>query len=555
MVSKRYFPGTLMLLILLILSLTGCQLPEGSLSGQILTKDAPSEKAEIANQQMSVEPGWSAKKAEKITLDWYVNFAWFNTSWGENLVSKKITEETGVDINFITPSGNGSEKLKSLIASDTLPDILTMSWSEEAISDLIAEGDVYALDTLADQYDLYWYQTTDPVIVDWYTNSDGHIYGYPNYALTPKDYKTYDNIPSNQTFLVRKDIYEAIGSPDMTTPEGFQAAVEKAAQMYPKVGSEPLIAVGAHEFTDYGNVSFDEYLANFLAIPYEKDGKFYDRYIDPELIRWLKMFRVLGEKGLLSPDIFWDKRVQMEEKIAKGRYFCMLYQYTDMADQQRALYGNDPDSIYIAVDGPRNSLGKNPTLPGMGINGWTVTMISKNCEYPDRAIQLFSYFMSEHGQQMTWQGVEGKTWFRDENVAQMESQWRSLLQTDRKIYDQEYGADATYWMFSNMKYSSKGRTEKFEPVAQLKRWTYPYVFNPTPYQIILESGSQEAIVQEKIDREWGEVLPQLLLADSEKEFNKIWFDFIQKRNVWGVSQVLRKKTELMNDVKAKMELP
>ena len=163
--------------------------------------------------------------------------------------------------------------------------------------------------------------------------------------------------------------------------------------------------------------------------------------------------------------------------------------------------------------------------------------------------------MSEHGQQMTWQGVEGKTWSSGENVPQLDSHWKSILQTDRKIYDQEYGADATYWMFSNWKDSDKGRTERFEPVAQLKRWTYPYVFNPTPYQILLASGSQEAIVQEKIDREWGEVLPQLLLAGSEKEFNKLWFDFIQKRNVWGVSQVLRKKTELMNDVKAKMELP
>ncbi len=41
--------------------------------------------------------------------------------------------------------------------------------------------------------------------------------------LHQKQVKEHDDIISNQTFLVRKDIYEAIGSPDMTTPEGFKA--------------------------------------------------------------------------------------------------------------------------------------------------------------------------------------------------------------------------------------------------------------------------------------------------------------------------------------------
>ncbi len=71
----------------------------------------------------------------------------------------------------------------------------------------------------------------------------------------------------------------------MTTPEGFMNAVRKAAELYPQIDGEPLIPIGAHDFTDTGCVSFDQYLQNFLAIPYEKDGKFYDRYTDEEYIR------------------------------------------------------------------------------------------------------------------------------------------------------------------------------------------------------------------------------------------------------------------------------
>lgn len=83
--------------------------------------------------------------------------------------------------------------------------------------------------------------------------------------------------------------------------------------------------------------------------------------------------------------------------MARGRYFCMLYQYSDMLTQQKILYANDPDSIYMAVEGPRNANGDDPLRPTTTINGWTVTLISKNCKHPERAIAFLDYLMSEHG--------------------------------------------------------------------------------------------------------------------------------------------------------------
>ena len=72
-------------------------------------------------------PAWQKyAKEDPVTLDWYVNYSWFATPWGENLVSKTITEETGVDVNFITPIGTETEKLNALIASDSLPDLITL---------------------------------------------------------------------------------------------------------------------------------------------------------------------------------------------------------------------------------------------------------------------------------------------------------------------------------------------------------------------------------------------------------------------------------------------
>ena len=497
-------------------------------------------------------PAWQRYAGEPITFDWYINYSWFTTGWGENIVSKKITEETGVNIRFITPSGNENEKLNTLIAADSLPDFITLGWWETQVDEMIDRDMVYALNELADEYDPYFYQVSDADAVRWYTQEDGNIYIYPNSSYSAKDIEEHDNIGSNQTFLVRKDIYEAIGSPDMTTPEGFQAAVEKAYEMFPTVDGESLIPVGAHVFNNQGNVSFDKYLMNFLAVPFEKDGEIYDRYTDEDYITWLKMFRRLGEEGLLADDIFIDQRTQMEEKMAKGRYFCMIYQHTDMAAQQKELYANHPERIYIAVDGPKNAAGDDHTLTTTGINGWTVTLISKNCEHPERAIAFFDYLLSEQGQLRVSLGVEGETFDYVDGKPVVKEEVNALLNTDRAEYDRIYGADDAYWMLQDDIVQLQWKQEASEPLRQIFEWSYRYPVYNGQYDSLLPKGSKEAFKDNRIEALWSETLPKLLLAESEEEFDEIFTKFLEQREEYGFKEVQAAKTELMKRAKEKL---
>ena len=497
-------------------------------------------------------PAWQEYAQEPIEFDWYINYSWFTTGWGENVVSRKITEETGVSLNFITPSGNESEKLNALIAADSLPDFITLGWWESQVDEMINADKVYALNELADEYDAYFYQVSDADVVNWYTREDGNIYGYPNSSFTPKDLEEHDNIGSNQTFMVRKDIYEAIGSPDMTTPEGFQAAVEKAYEMFPVVDGEPLIPVGAHVFNEQGNVSFDQYLMNFLAVPFEENGEIYDRYTNEDYITWLKMFRRLGEEGLLTDDIFIDQRTQMEEKLAKGRYFCMIYQHTDMAAQQKELYASHPERIYLAVDGPKNPAGDDHTLTTTGINGWTVTLISKNCAHPERAIAFMDYMLSEQGQLRIMLGVEGETFDYVDGKPVIREKVKQLLSTDRAEYDRIYGADDAYWMLQNNVMQLQWQQEIAEPLRQITEWSYPYAFYNGQYDSFLPDGSQEAYEDSKIEALWSKTLPELLLAESEERFDEIYAQYIETREEYGFAHVQAAKTELMKEAKEKL---
>lgn len=498
------------------------------------------------------EPAWRRYAADPVSFDWYVNYSWFAAGWGENVVSRKITEETGVSLRFITPAGNESEKLNALIAADSLPDFITLGWWEPQINEMIDRDMVYALNVLADEYDPCFYQVSDADAVGWYTQEDGNIYCYPNSSYSAKDLEEHDNIGSNQTFLVRKDIYEAIGSPDMTTPEGFRAAVEKAYEMFPTVDGEPLIPVGAHVFNDQGNVSFDKYLMNFLAVPFEENGKVYDRYTNEDYITWLKMFRELGEEGLLVDDIFIDQRTQMEEKLAKGRYFCMIYQCTDMVAQQKELYVNHPERIYLAVDGPKNAAGDDHTLTTTGINGWTVTLISKNCADPERAIAFLDYLLSEQGQLRICLGVEGETFDYVDGKPVVKEEVNAVLNSDRAEYDRRYGADDTYWMLQDDVLQLQWKQEMAEPFRQVSEWSYPYAVYNGQYDSFLPYGSKEAFAENKIIALWSQTLPKLLLAESEERFDEIFADFLEQREACGFEEVQAVKTELMRQAKEKL---
>ncbi|MGP0583469.1 extracellular solute-binding protein [Paenibacillus timonensis] len=496
------------------------------------------ESTEPAATPSADEPGWKSDTSP-ITFDWYLNFAWFPNKWGVDPTSQYVTKKTGVDINFIVPAGNENEKLNTLIASGKLPDFITLGWYEDGVKKMIEGGLVEPLNKLAEEYDPYFFKIADPDKLGWYTQPDGNVYGYPNSSSSPKDYEQYgDTYVSNQTFVVRKDIYEAIGSPDMRTPEGFVAALKAAQEKFPEINGQPLIPLGLHEFTAVGNDSLEQYLQNFLAIPRQKDGKLYNRETDPEYVTWLKTLRKANEEGLLAKDIFIDKRAQMEEKIAQGRYFAMLYQRTDFAAQLGTLYQQDPNKIYIAVDGPANSKLDPPTLNGPSISGWTVTLISKDVKDKARAIKFLSYLMSEEGQKDLYLGEKGVSYDTIDGKDQFKPEAFDLMNKDRSAFDKQYGSSFTFWMMQNTNITQQWQPESVEPYKQLEDWTRGKTISVSEFDLIDPlANSDEGIILSKIKDLRSKTLPKLLMAPSDAEFDKIWADYIKKQEDLGLAKV------------------
>ena len=149
-------------------------------------------------------PGYTLDKSP-ITLDWYIDFNWFKTKWGQDMVSKQITKDTGITINFIAPAGDPNAKLNTMIAGGELPDLITMPWYYSQINDMIDGKLIYPLDELAKSYDPYYFKVAKKQSLGWYTKKDGHVYEYPNQSWTTSDVKRLKNsLTSGYIMTVRK---------------------------------------------------------------------------------------------------------------------------------------------------------------------------------------------------------------------------------------------------------------------------------------------------------------------------------------------------------------
>lgn len=543
--KKRSLFSTLMLMIvIMILGLsTAC------------SKETKKEDAKEVSKLDASKPGWQ-QNTEKATFDWFINYSWFAGKWGEDAVTKEITEKTGVSINYVVPTGNGIEKLTTMIASGTLPDLITLDAREPIVDMMIKGKQLYALDELATKYDMYFFNVASKDKLNWFKKDDGHSYAYPNASYTVEDYKNAKKINSNQTFMVRKDMYEAIGSPDMSTPEGFLAALRAVKAKFPKVNGQPIMPIGFQEFQAGEENSLVKTLQNFLAVPMEKDGKINDRFTDPDYKNWLKTFRKANEEGLIATDVFVDKRSQIEEKMSQGRYFAMLYPHIDALRPLTVRYKEDPNSVYIAVNGPKNSKGDEHQLDGPGISGWTVTLISKNCKNPEKAIQFMTYMISEEGQKTVYLGKKGVTWDVIDGKEQLLPEVKKLREENRKAFDQEHGADDMHWMFmDNAMQQEKWGLPPAGPSKQPIEWTYGKVTPKFQFEMIdPEKNTPEGIVSDKVNIKMPNVIANLVTAKTDGEFDKIYNEFLEYRNKEGFDKLQDYRTQKMLSNKAKLGL-
>lgn len=510
-----------------------------SVTGTISNVNAMSVD-ELPESRFEVDPAtpsWQKDTEYPAKLTWYVNFDWYaQPGWGMDTVTAKIKEDMNIEVEFI--SGN-DENLNTMLAGGDLPDIITFDKNLSVASE--ANKFALPLNVLAEKYDPYWLEeAAKPETLLWYTEEDGNIYGYPSFSTTAQDYED-GNIFGDQVFIVRQDIYEAIGSPDMSTPEGFLQALRDAKEYMPQTddGAE-LVGFGstAVDIANGGDGAWGGILQDFLNIAPTVDGQVYDRDSDEEYITWLEVLRQAYNDGLITDDQFSDNDNTMKEKLGQGRYFAYLHTNTKglnefMSDNN----ARNPEQTYIAVDGPKNSNGDNPTFSGGNIGGWTQTFITASTEEPQKAMELITYLTSQYGTMVATFGVEGETYNIVDGQVEYSEETEALRNSDIARFDKEVGL-GSYWFVLDDNYAIEMGQKPATSIRQMVEWAADKVaprfetedMNPT-------TGSEgRNLTQLNIAR--VQALAAYIQAPTAEEGRQIWEDYLASRENYGYSQIL-----------------
>ncbi|WP_410772480.1 sugar ABC transporter substrate-binding protein [Fontibacillus sp. BL9] len=526
-------------LLAAVLVITGCGSGGGS-------KNAPKDVSIEGRYALDPEtPAWKLDKKEETTeLTWYVNADWWNTDFGKDVVTKKIKEDLNIDIKFIT---GDDTKLNTFFAGGDMPDLLTIFDSN---SPVVQKAPTWALslNDLAEKYDPHFNKVAAADTLNWFQLKDGKTYGYPNYSNTQADYDS-GNIPAKTAFVVRKDVYDALGKTAMGTPEEFKAVMDQIKGQFPD-----LIPFGFNSIGE-GTGSLGDVFQDFLGVPLEdSNGGFYNRNLDEDYLAWIKTLNEVYRDGAISDDSFADDGTAFEEKVKSGKYATMLLDGTPQQGGNLQIFlSANPGKEYLAIDGPQSTVGNQPTLNQSGITGWMISFITKKCKDPAKAIQLFTYLLSEEGQMLMNYGIEGETYqVKADGSVEFLPEVKDLQLNNADKFKKDYRM-GEFMFFGHDRHKAMSADAFPESIKQMQEWGKGKL---KPHFILEninpDQGTPEARSLSAINTNWNTTMVSLIRSKSEAEFDSTLAAhkaFLEDNN-WD--DILKIRSEKMNQNKEKL---
>lgn len=390
---------------------------------------------------------WKEECPDGLTINWYSDV--YIDINKQSVITKTIKEKTGITVNFDTQIGTGTDKLSVMIGSDTLPDVITLTRTDQRYYQLADQGYLFPINGLAEK----WAPTMEIIQDIYYTSAlaNGNIYGLPSYYYATDMNET---LQTNGGIMIRKDWFEAYmeyvidnvpeseqAQWDITSPDGLIKAMkwipENVLSKNQKNTYEGLVLDPFDTSKCNGNQGL-AWLCQYWAVPYENEQ---GRYIDGiDTTQYLDMMKWLNEcyrEGLLTENaLSCTTNAEVGRKIANGNAFVVCGSPQDYSSFLKTAYS---DGIEYCSFVMKNYQGDDPVLGDIAGKGYTMSCITKNAKRPDMIIKLFDYLWSDEGQMLCGFGLEGKVNAKGEVTAL----------ADESLSDSFTKENATWYVNSN----------------------------------------------------------------------------------------------------------
>lgn len=463
-------------------------------------------------------------KVEEWDLEWYVNdstFAW--NSYGSDRVSEVLKEKTGVKIKFTVPVTDDGQKLSTLISGNKLPDMISVQCWYPQCSQLASQGYLYSLDDLIEKWAPSFKAKEQKDIWAYFTEGNGKCYGVPNFAYSTQYVNDTDKMEPNGCLMVREDWYqEALAEGyDMTTASSFISGCQYIATRH-----SDAIPFQLDAFTSEGNESID-WLSQYFCAPFEdENGNYLDTKTTARYQEMLEFLNNCHKAGIIKSQNYSDKAAAIRTNISRGKCFVTAVTPQDYQSAFLNAYGSNVKYVPLIL---KNKDNQAPVLQDISGNGYLLTMITKNCKRPDKAIKLLEYLYSEEGQRLVAFGVEGESYVWDDE------EHTSLSWTQRYVDGVNGNAEDQAWintlglfnmtLLMNLAYINKykplnGRRDTDIYIDNMKRPLTPYSYNFKPTFLKHDTSKsnyfQITTNYNKIKTKWAEALVEIIRSNDWK---------------------------------------
>lgn len=368
-----------------------------------------SDSGAAASEDSASEDASASDVAEGTTIQVYYTKGGFEEPPADNAILKKMEEDTGLNIEWISPpSANYTEQLHLMLSGGDYPDIVAFNLKNDPL--------VYADEGIL--LDLTPYLDSMPNVVNYEYNTEAAMSFYNvdgKQIALPKTTST-----KRYNLIIREDWLDNLGLEIPTTLDELHEVATAFVNDDPDGNGKN----DTYAISGLGLDSFDYILGAFGVTLGETNWNapdthcnIYFKDVDGELVPMvtlqemkeaLTLLRDWYSEGLIDPEFASQTDAIMTEKFEGSAFGIATYWWNWDAQREVAMIDSNPGLKLARIAPPKGENGQSGmrAVPAV-VNGVSVMADTEN---PEACMKFLDYLHTEDGMMTSYTGVEGIHW-------------------------------------------------------------------------------------------------------------------------------------------------
>ena len=549
----RKLVSALLALIMLLSCMVGCAQEE--------TSGTPSQSNADTSADAAADETSSEGERELMKLSCYLGTGTIEPQdQPNNLYVKWIKEKFALDISetqFLS-TGDPIQELGLMIASGTMPDVVCFyvdSNSRELIRQFADAGMVIETEELLRNSPHLMADLTEEAI-DSFRADDGKLYVIPSFGINPDNTGAQYTSEPNMTWIKRTDLFESLGLENPETPEDLYNILVTMKNNVQTVDGSQFIPLQAMDYTAYEAMVGGMFgIWTHRTEINEEEERFTQYQEFPEYVEFLKYMAKLYREGLVDPELFITESQVAVSRQMEGRVGVGITWPNDIDVLEAAAKNVDPNARYNAFPIPKAEgvdvtyYAQTSTLPLM------VTLISKDCEDPERVMEYLDWMCSTEGWMAQCYGAPGKgvgCWYEEDGEFYYDQATRDAYQAADPTYENQVLGGWTYFMAGRLIYhiDHQGFCNITEsPDAQrmeAREYNMPETFMDTEWDLVqaIPVGEVEAVKSVAVNKILEDNYMKIVMeAKDDAQVEAMYADMMEAANSAGLQDILKERYE------------